>query len=106
MKVSICHKAEVSFAFGIFPVADLRSVSLEHDTVQGSALGTIMVLKGGKHTTGLNLMETREDPGLAITKERTDQLEEKHQIWSLLLILLSQFETFESLKSFSGDTVL
>lgn len=73
MKVSICPEAEVSFAFGIFPVADLGSVSLEHDTVQGPALGTTMIPKGGKHTMGLNLMETREDPGLATTKERTDQ---------------------------------
>ena len=77
MKVSICPKAEVSFAFAVFLAADLGSISLDHDTVQGPALGTTMVLKGGKHTTGLNLMETREDPGLATTKERTDQLERR-----------------------------
>lgn len=61
MKVSICPKAEVSFDFGVFPVADLGSVSLEHDTVQGRALGTTMVLKGGKHTTGLNLMAPKNE---------------------------------------------
>lgn len=69
-----------------FQSAGLCSVSFEPDTVQGPVLGTIMVLKGGKETMGLNLMETQEDPGLVTTKELTDHIGEKKdtRIWSLL----------------------
>lgn len=72
MKVSIFGKADGLLLLVYFQSAGSCSVSFEHDTSQGPALGTIMVLKGRKYTTGLNLMETQEDPGLATNKEITD----------------------------------